>query len=127
MRLAVAAQRDGSIEVGEVRLLRMNDARTTVADSSIYRIHPLTDPRWEAFAQTHPRASVFHSSAWLRALSQTYGYEALAFTTSGSGSDLEDAVAFCEVNSWLTGRRLSSLRSRIIANLWQHRKLRLPL
>jgi predicted N-acyltransferase len=33
----------------------------------------------------------------------------LAFTTSASGSDLEDAVVFCEVNSWLTGRRLVSL------------------
>ena len=72
-------------------------------------IQPLEDPRWDSFLQAHPRASVFHSSAWLRALSRTYGYEPVAFTTTRDGQDLQNAMVFCRVESRLTGRRLVSL------------------
>ncbi len=72
-------------------------------------INPLEDPRWDGFVQQHPRASVFHSSSWLAALSRTYGYEPVAYTTSAPGQDLENGIPFCRVNSWLTGRRLVSL------------------
>src|SRR5436853_5588395 len=74
-----------------------------------YCIEPLSDPRWDVFLSQHSRASVFHSSTWLAALSRTYGYKPVAFTTSPSGHDLKNAVVFCRVESWLTGRRLVSL------------------
>jgi len=74
----------------------------------IFRIDPLTDPRWNDFIGRHPDASVFHSPGWLRALQSTYGYKPLAFTTS-AGSSLSNGVVFCEVRSWLTGARLVSL------------------
>jgi CelD/BcsL family acetyltransferase involved in cellulose biosynthesis len=70
---------------------------------------PLEDPRWDRFLQWHPRASVFHSSAWLQALSRTYGYQPVAYTTSSPAEELENAIVFCRVESWLTGRRLVSL------------------
>ena len=70
---------------------------------------PLSDSRWNSFVERHPRASVFHSSAWLTALQRTYGYTPVAYTTSAPGSDLENAIVFCRVESWLTGRRLVSL------------------
>ena len=73
------------------------------------RFLPLMDSRWEAFLQRHPLSSVFHTKAWLEALRRTYGYEAIAFTTSPSGATLSNAVVFCVVDSWLTGRRLVSL------------------
>jgi len=57
----------------------------------------------------HPRASVFHSSAWLQALSRTYGYQPIVYTTSPSGQELRNGMVFCRVESWLTGRRLVSL------------------
>ncbi len=72
-------------------------------------IEPLNDRRWDEFVRRHPRASVFHSSAWLEALSRTYGYKPIAFTTSPAGQDLQNAMVFCRVESWLTGRRLVSL------------------
>jgi len=72
-------------------------------------INPLEDVRWEEFLQRHPRASMFHCSAWLSALSRTYGYEPVVYTTSGPGQDLENGIAFCRVDSWLTGCRLVSL------------------
>jgi len=72
-------------------------------------IEPLKDRRWDEFVQAHPRASLFHSSAWLEALSRTYGYKAIAFTTSPAGQELRNGMVFCRVESWLTGRRLVSL------------------
>jgi lipid II:glycine glycyltransferase (peptidoglycan interpeptide bridge formation enzyme) len=72
-------------------------------------IEPLKDRRWDEFVQRHPRASVFHSSAWLGALSRTYGYKPIAYTTSPAGQKLESGMVLCRVESWLTGRRLVSL------------------
>ncbi len=74
-----------------------------------YRVKPLNDPRWDELVQRHHQASVFHSRPWLEALSRTYGYEAEAFTTSPPSGDLENALLFCRVESWLTGRRWVSL------------------
>lgn len=74
-----------------------------------YQIDPLTDPRWDRFLGRNPRASVFHSTPWLKALRQTYGYRPVAYTTSCPHGELENALVFCRVDSWLTGRRLVSL------------------
>jgi CelD/BcsL family acetyltransferase involved in cellulose biosynthesis len=80
-----------------------------VSDQPVHSFHPLQDARWNDFVERHPRASVFHSSPWLEALRRTYGYDPIAYTTSQAGGDLENAIVFCRVNSWLTGRRLVSL------------------
>jgi len=74
-----------------------------------FAINPLKDPRWERFLAGHPRSSVYHTVPWLRALQQAYGYEPIAFTTSSEGEALRNAIVFCDVKSWLTGRRLVSL------------------
>jgi lipid II:glycine glycyltransferase (peptidoglycan interpeptide bridge formation enzyme) len=79
------------------------------AKSAIYRIQPVDDPRWGEFVKKHPRASVFHSAAWLEALRRTYGYQPVAITTSAPGQELENGMVFCRVESWLTGRRFVSL------------------
>ena len=75
----------------------------------IYRFHPLSDARWREFLQRHPRSSVFHTAEWMEALRRTYGYEPLAFTTCPPSGELNNAVVFCHIKSWLTGRRLVSL------------------
>jgi hypothetical protein len=72
-------------------------------------IDPLNDIRWTRFVETHPRASLFHSVPWLQALQRTYRYEPLVYTRCPQGQDLTDGIAFCRVESWLTGRRLVSL------------------
>lgn len=74
-----------------------------------YRIDPLQDARWEEFLQTHPRASIFHTSGWLEALRRTYGYEPVVFTTSPPSQQLANGIVFCRINSWLTGTRLVSV------------------
>lgn len=75
----------------------------------VYQVDPTQDARWPQFIEKHPKASVFHTKAWLLALRRTYGYEPVAFTTSTPGEELKNAVVFCRINSWLTGRRLVSL------------------
>jgi len=76
---------------------------------SVYRLNPLQDRRWAELVERHPDASVFHTIGWLDALQRTYGYDPIAFTTSAPGSALKNGIVFCEIRSWLTGRRLVSL------------------
>jgi CelD/BcsL family acetyltransferase involved in cellulose biosynthesis len=76
---------------------------------TVYQLDPLTDPRWRDLVQRHARASVFHTCAWLDALKRTYRYEPTAFTTSSPRSELQNAVVFCDIRSWMTGHRLVSL------------------
>jgi len=83
--------------------------QNAVTTGAAYRFDPLQDSRWEEFLHQHPRASLFHSSAWLSALRETYRYEAIAYTTSRPSDALENAIVFCKVESWLTGRRLVSI------------------
>lgn len=74
-----------------------------------YWLDPLEDARWDTFLLKHNRASLFHSSPWLKALKESYGYEVVACTTSHPEEKLGNAIVFCRVKSWLTGRRLVSL------------------
>ena len=76
---------------------------------AVYTLNPLLDSRWEDFAETHPRASIFHTPGWLEALRRTYGYEPIVYTTSAPGTPLANGIVFCRVRSWLTGDRMVSL------------------
>lgn len=75
----------------------------------VFQIDPIADTRWERFLERHPRASVFHTPAWLNALRATYGYRPTVFTTSSFGCELTNGVLLCRVDSCLTGRRLVSV------------------
>lgn len=72
-------------------------------------IQPLQDHRWEEFVRRHPRASLFHSSAWLEALARTYQYAPVAYVTSATDRRFQSGMVFCKIESWLTGRRMVSL------------------
>jgi CelD/BcsL family acetyltransferase involved in cellulose biosynthesis len=90
------------------------DARKPVRNvgtcpTEVYQLQPLNDPRWADLVNGHPRSSVFHSIAWLKALQRTYGYDPIAFTTSPPRERLKNGIIFCRVASWMTGRRLVSL------------------
>ena len=80
-----------------------------VSLSCCHQLDPDKDPRWAELVERHPKASVFHTVGWLKALQRTYGYEPVAFTTSSPSGDLKNGMVFCRINSWLTGRRLVSL------------------
>jgi hypothetical protein len=80
-----------------------------VSSLGCYRLDPTTDRRWAELVDRHPKASVFHSVGWLKALQLTYRYEPMAFTTSSPTEALKNGFVFCQIDSWLTGRRLVSL------------------
>jgi CelD/BcsL family acetyltransferase involved in cellulose biosynthesis len=93
-----------------IECLNENDVTPSRGELEVARcIDPLTDLGWDELVQRHPRASVFHSPAWLKALSRTYQYKPVAYTTSPAGQRLENGMVFCQIESWLTGRRLVSL------------------
>jgi len=75
----------------------------------VFRINPLTDPRWAALVARHPQSSIFHSPGWIAALQRTYGYEPVVYTTSPPGHALACGIPFCRIRTWLTGKRLVSL------------------
>lgn len=75
----------------------------------LYQLDPITDGRWMELVQRHPSASVFHSAYWLQTLRATYGYEPIVFTTSLPNCPLQNGIVFCQIRSWVTGRRLVSL------------------
>lgn len=77
--------------------------------TNVYETDPVSDPRWPALVATHPQGSVFHTPAWLGALRATYGYRPLVLTTCPPHAQLTNGIVFCEIRSWLTGRRLVSL------------------
>lgn len=79
------------------------------AATTVYEINPLYDPRWETFVRNHARASVFHSTNWLKALQIAYGYDPVVVTTCPRQAALTNGLVFCRVKSWLTGRRMVSL------------------
>ena len=74
-----------------------------------FHLDPLRDPRWREFLERQPQASVFHTPEWLRALERTYGYKPAVVTTEAPGQELRNAIVYCHVPSWLTGRRLVSV------------------
>lgn len=75
----------------------------------VYSFDPVQDARWTEFLGRHPKASIFHTSGWLRALQRTYRFAPIAFTTSRPTDELKNALVFCVVRSRLTGSRLVSL------------------
>lgn len=75
----------------------------------IYTLDPISDPRWQEFLQSDPRASVFHSPGWLEAILRTYDYVPVVFTTTPPDRPLDNGAAFSIVKSWLVRPRLVSL------------------
>jgi CelD/BcsL family acetyltransferase involved in cellulose biosynthesis len=76
---------------------------------TLNEIDPLLDARWVDLIERCGRSSVFHTRAWLEALRRTYGYTPAVFTDAAPGEPLRNALLFCYVDSWLTGRRLVAL------------------
>ena len=76
---------------------------------TVYRIDPLEDSRWVEFLCKRDDASIFHSPQWLQALRLTYRYMSFVLTTAAPGEELNNGLVFCDVRSWLTGRRMVSL------------------
>lgn len=75
----------------------------------VYTLDPTRDLRWAEFIARHESSSVFHTPEWLEAVRRSYGYVPIVYTTSPPSTSLENGIVFCQINSWLTGRRMVSV------------------
>ena len=65
---------------------------------------PLVNSEWDQLVLSHPDASFFHSGAWARVLSKSYGHRPFYVCLSRGGRPLA-LVPLMEVKSSFTGRR----------------------
>jgi hypothetical protein len=71
-------------------------------------VDPTRFPGWDERLSWHPDATVFHTSAWARVLSDTYEYLP-AYLTFLEKDRLVGLLPFMEIRSWITGMRGVSL------------------
>jgi Acetyltransferase (GNAT) domain len=71
-------------------------------------VNPLGDPGWDELLACHPEATFFHTAAWARVLSMSYGYHPFYFRAI-EGGKLAALLPFMEVRSCFTGTRGVSL------------------
>jgi Acetyltransferase (GNAT) domain len=67
-------------------------------------VNPVCDPDWDRLVVSHPDFSFFHSTAWAKVLSKTYGHEPVYLRCSQRG-ELMALVPMMEVRSLLAGHR----------------------
>ena len=67
-------------------------------------INPVVEREWDKWIDSHPKTTVFHSSAWARVLVETYGHLPCYLRICAQG-ELIALVPVIEVQSLLTKRR----------------------
>ena len=71
-------------------------------------VNPIEHPHWDDLLLPSEQATFFHTSAWARVLSESYGYKPLYFRII-EGGKLTGLVPVMEIDSFLTGKRSVSL------------------
>src|SRR4051812_26923999 len=75
----------------------------------IETIDPRTTPEWGAFVDSHPAATVFHTTAWARVLTDTYRYKPFYVVSREDTGAITGGIPMMLVDSWLTSKRLVGL------------------
>lgn len=74
----------------------------------LFVVEPWTDARWDAYVASHPRATVYHTSAWIRLVCEIGRYPSLCLLAERDGR-VTGVLPLLAVDSRLTGRRISTL------------------
>jgi CelD/BcsL family acetyltransferase involved in cellulose biosynthesis len=69
---------------------------------------PLSDPVWSTLTAACPAAGLFHSPPWMRAISDSYGFQIRACIAVTPSGEPAGGLAYCEVDDF-SGRRLIAL------------------
>ncbi|MCI0838155.1 MAG: GNAT family N-acetyltransferase [Chloroflexi bacterium] len=72
-------------------------------------VDPRTCPDWDVFVDSHPDATVFHTSGWARVLLGSYRYRPLYHVRRDESGAIQSGVALMQVDGRLTTRRLVGL------------------
>jgi hypothetical protein len=98
----------GNLESGSGYLIGLKHpngrSQARLFEPGVTVIDPTSGPEWDRLACSHPDSSFFHSSAWARVLTRTYGHKPSYFHFSEKGNSLA-FVPIMEVDSPFTGRR----------------------
>ncbi len=65
--------------------------------------------RWDAYVASHPRSTVYHTSAWIRVVCDIGRYPSLCLIDEDDHGRVCGVLPLVAVESRLTGRRISSL------------------
>ena len=71
-------------------------------------VEPWTDARWDAYVASHPRATLYHTSAWIKLVCEIGRYPSLSIIHEDDGN-VTGVLPLVAVDSRLTGRRISTL------------------
>jgi CelD/BcsL family acetyltransferase involved in cellulose biosynthesis len=71
-------------------------------------VNPLDRPEWDDLLMTHKESAFFHTAAWAKVLSESYGYDP-TYITIIDGPNLLAMIPLMDVRSFITGRRGVSL------------------
>jgi CelD/BcsL family acetyltransferase involved in cellulose biosynthesis len=69
----------------------------------------IDDPRWLAFVESHPEATLFHHPAWVSLLAESYGYAAFVLVLDRGRGRCSAGVPVLEVRGPMGGRRWIAL------------------
>ncbi len=83
----------------------INDLRSKIAS---HFLSP-EDEHWLEFITSKPQATIFHHPAWLKSLSECYGFRPFVIAVCDAGGHVLAGLPVMEVRSRLTGRRWVSL------------------
>lgn len=67
-------------------------------------MNPMEGPEWDRLVAAHAGATIFHTAAWARVLSRTYGHRPF-YLSSWKGGRVQALIPVMEVRSVITGRR----------------------
>ncbi len=73
----------------------------------IRELRPVESGDWDAFVEGHPRGTVFHLTAWRRALESVFSYRPF-YLVAEEGGALTGVLPLFLVENWVLGRTLIS-------------------
>ncbi len=71
-------------------------------------VEPWTDARWDAYVASHPRATLYHTSTWIKLVCEIGRYPSLCLVHEDDGN-ITGVLPLVAVDSRLTGNRISTL------------------
>jgi CelD/BcsL family acetyltransferase involved in cellulose biosynthesis len=86
----------------EIGMTPPSSERVLAVDATI--VDPLKESTWDGWATVHPDATIFHTSAWARVLTDTYNHQPFYLRLSLQGEPLA-LIPVMEVRSFLTRTR----------------------
>ena len=86
-----------------------HDIAEPISTLQVVEVNSRTDPRWEAFVNTHPNSLIYHHPAWLQVLEEAYGYKPVNLACEDPNGQFRGILPLYYMRGLLTGRRFSSL------------------